>query len=145
MKVLVGIDDPQSSQPILQTVIEQFDPTSTVVRLLRVVALPTFSVPSEMVISTAPKQQDQFNEARDSVERAANILGSAGFKVDRSVKQDDIRESIIDSAVECGADLILLGSHGRSGLQRFLLGSVAESVARHATCSVEIVRGPVHR
>jgi len=145
MKVLVGIDDLQSSQPVLQTVIDQIDPTSIVVRLLHVVALPTFSVPSEMVISTAPKQQDQFNEARDSVERAANILGSAGFKVDTSVKQGDIRETIIDSAGECSANLILLGSHGRRGLRRFLLGSVAESVARHASCSVEIVRGPVHR
>jgi nucleotide-binding universal stress UspA family protein len=36
--------------------------------------------------------------------------------------------------------LIVVGSHGRKGLQRFLLGSVAELVARHADCSVEIVR-----
>jgi universal stress protein A len=38
------------------------------------------------------------------------------------------------------ADLIILGSHGRRGVDRWLLGSVAEAVARHAPCSVEIVR-----
>ena len=49
-------------------------------------------------------------------------------------------ERIIDSAAEWRADLIVVGSHGRSGIPRFLLGSVAEFVARHAKCSVEIVR-----
>ncbi len=145
MKVLVGIDDPQSSQATLQTVIGQFNPTSTEVRLLHVVAPLILSAQPEVAGGYAPELQDQFREGRDSVERAANILGNAGFKVDTSVKQGDIRETIIDSAAECGADLILLGSHGRSGLRRFLLGSVAESVARHASCSVEIVRGPVNR
>lgn len=38
------------------------------------------------------------------------------------------------------ADLIMLGSHGKRGLDRFLLGSVSEAVSRHAPCSVEIVR-----
>jgi len=47
---------------------------------------------------------------------------------------------IIDDAKKWGADLIVVGSHGRTGLDRFLLGSVSEAVARHAACSVEIVR-----
>ncbi|MGA3128412.1 MAG: universal stress protein [Candidatus Korobacteraceae bacterium] len=55
----------------------------------------------------------------------------------------DIREKIIDDASGWGADLIVVGSHGRSGIQRFLLGSMAEFVARHAKCSVEIVRTSV--
>jgi hypothetical protein len=38
--------------------------------------------------------------------------------------------------------LIVVGSHGQRGIRRFLLGSVADFVARHATCSVEIVRTP---
>ena len=55
----------------------------------------------------------------------------------------DIRDTIIDAAAEWRADLIVVGSHGQRGIQRFLLGSVAEFVARHAKCSVEIVRTPV--
>jgi nucleotide-binding universal stress UspA family protein len=43
-------------------------------------------------------------------------------------------------ADEWKADLIVLGSHGKHGIEKFLLGSVAESVARHAKCSVMIVR-----
>ena len=55
----------------------------------------------------------------------------------------DVRMCIIDAAAEWGADLIVVGSHGQRGIRGFLLGSVAESVARHAKCSVEIVRAPV--
>ena len=50
------------------------------------------------------------------------------------------REVILDEAERWYADLIVLGSHGYSGWQRFLLGSVSHAVATHAHCSVEIVR-----
>ena len=51
---------------------------------------------------------------------------------------------ILDQAREWRADLIVVGSHGRKGLEHFLMGSVSEAVARHAACSVEIVRPPKH-
>lgn len=58
------------------------------------------------------------------------------------VKLGNPKAKIIDTAVEWHADLIVLGSHGRTGLERFLTGSVADAVARHAHCSVELVRIP---
>jgi nucleotide-binding universal stress UspA family protein len=90
----------------------------------------------------APELEDQKKPAHELVERIAKELRGAGFKVDTAVEVGDIRETIIDSAAEWGADLIVVGSHGQSAIQRFLLGSVAEFVARHAKCSVEIVRAP---
>lgn len=50
------------------------------------------------------------------------------------------RTVILDEAESWGADLIVLGSHGYSGWQRFLLGSVSHAVVSHAKCSVEVVR-----
>jgi len=47
---------------------------------------------------------------------------------------------ILDVAKAWGVDLIVLGSHGRHGWDRLLMGSVAESVALHAHCSVEVIR-----
>lgn len=49
-------------------------------------------------------------------------------------------EEIVKAAKEWPADIIVIGSHGRGGLQRFTLGSVAEAVMRHASCPVMIVK-----
>ena len=49
--------------------------------------------------------------------------------------------ALVEMAEDEGADLVILGSHGRSGLSRAFLGSVAERVVRHAPCPVLVVRG----
>jgi nucleotide-binding universal stress UspA family protein len=90
----------------------------------------------------APELEGQKKPARTLVNRVAKDLRDAGFKAATAIKVGDIRETLIDSAADWHADLIVLGSHGKRGLQRFLLGGVSEFVARHADCSVEIVRTP---
>jgi len=52
-----------------------------------------------------------------------------------------IGDVIVDAANEAGAELIVMGSHGRTGVKRLLLGSVAEHVVRHAKCPVVTVHG----
>ena len=56
------------------------------------------------------------------------------------VLEGRVEETIIDTARSRNTDLIVVGSHGYSGLTRFLLGSVSQAVAYHAPCSVHIVR-----
>jgi nucleotide-binding universal stress UspA family protein len=72
--------------------------------------------------------------------QAAGMLCSAGFKVTSSIEEGDARNVILDHAESWHADLIMVGSHGRTGLVQLLMGSVSDAVARHAGCSVEIVR-----
>jgi nucleotide-binding universal stress UspA family protein len=57
----------------------------------------------------------------------------------------DPRSVIVDEAQAWQADLIVLGSHGYTGIKKWLLGSVAQSVVSHAPCSVEVVRGRVEK
>jgi nucleotide-binding universal stress UspA family protein len=99
--------------------------------------------PPQMDAGYAPELEDDKKPAHVLAERIAEELRSTGFKADTAVKGGDVRETIIDLAAEWHADLIVVGSHGERGLKRFLLGSVAEFVARHAMCSVAIVRTPV--
>jgi nucleotide-binding universal stress UspA family protein len=141
MKVLVGVDDSQFSDEVVRAVITQFRTENTEVRVLHVLQ-PMAPAPPQMASGYAPELEEQKKPAHELVERIEKELRSAGFKVDTAVEVGDVRETIIDSAAEWRADLIVVGSHGRRGMQRFLLGSVAEFVARHARCSVELVRKP---
>jgi nucleotide-binding universal stress UspA family protein len=79
-------------------------------------------------------------QAKEVVARTAESVRRAGFKTDSLVAEKEIRTGILDTAGDWRADLIVLGSHGEKGLRKFLLGSVAEFVARHAHCSVLVVR-----
>jgi nucleotide-binding universal stress UspA family protein len=51
-----------------------------------------------------------------------------------------VPEGIVQKASEWGADLIVVGSHGRKGIKKFMLGSVAEKVVASSPCSVEVVK-----
>jgi nucleotide-binding universal stress UspA family protein len=85
---------------------------------------------------------EAMKHAQDAVAAAEKILSGAGLAESGTVviPAASAKEMILNQAAEWGADLIVLGSHGRRGASRFMLGSVSEPVAFHAACSVEIVR-----
>lgn len=151
MKILLAIDESKFSDAALQFIVGQHRPESTQLRLIHVIEPLTFYFPPEMVAeyTTAPQiealRKDRLEKGKALLAAAADKLRKAGFTVESLVSEGDVRSSIIDSASEGKADLIVVGSHGRKGLDHFLMGSVSEFVARHATCSVEIVRLPVAR
>lgn len=78
--------------------------------------------------------------SRGMVEKTVELLRGKGLKATGSIEDGDPKSKILEVARDLRADLIVLGSHGRKGLEHFLMGSVSEAVAQHAHCSVEIVR-----
>ena len=80
--------------------------------------------------------------ARSAVHAAKDILCHASVTLAEgdSVRLGETRGAILEAAKDWGAHLILLGSHGRRGFNRFVMGSVSEAVAIHASCSVQVVR-----
>ena len=81
-------------------------------------------------------------QAKALVTKAAEKVRGAKLNVSTALVEGDPKSQIIDAANDWHADMIVLGSHGRKGLNRFLMGSVSQDVVRHAHCSVEIVRAP---
>jgi len=75
---------------------------------------------------------------------SAEVLREAGLdvKIETPAPRDRDAREIVRAAEQWKADLVVVGSHGRRGLDRFTLGSVSEHVALHAPCSVEVVRMP---
>jgi universal stress protein A len=88
----------------------------------------------------APELEDEKQPARALVEQIAAELSRAGFTAKTEVRIGDVTETVLERAAGWHADLITVGSHGQKSIHNFLLGSVAESVARRAGCSVAIVR-----
>jgi nucleotide-binding universal stress UspA family protein len=143
MRILLAIDDSKFSEAAIEAVIEQARPQNTEVRVLHVVEQVPLLVAREMggydpALETAWESQRQ--QADALVARAAELLRRRGLDVTAVVERGDPKLKILDVAEEWHADLIVLGSHGRKGLSRFLMGSVSDAVARHAPCSVEVVR-----
>jgi nucleotide-binding universal stress UspA family protein len=145
MKVLLAIDGSKFSEAAMQAVIAQAHVKDTEVQVVHVVEPATLLISREMggMDPALEKIWDsETKHAHTLVEKTAETLRSHGFKVTTAVKQGDPKSVIIDTSKEWHADLIVLGSHGHSSFDRFLMGSVSDAIARHAHCSVEIVRIP---
>jgi nucleotide-binding universal stress UspA family protein len=79
-------------------------------------------------------------QARDTAEAAAGHFRKLGFAAEGLYRKGNPEAAILDYAKEWGADLIVVGSHDRSRMERFLLGSVSESVVKHSPCSVLVLK-----
>ena len=148
MKILVAIDGSKFSEATTQAVLKHTQTKDTEVALLHVVEPLPAVVGDETRVyipDMEAMRQAQLKQAEALVAWAANLLRPAGFKVSTLVEEGDPVTKIIDRAAAWKADLIVLGSHGLKGFERLLLGSVSEGVARHAPCTVEIVRMPPER
>jgi len=92
-----------------------------------------------------PMVEDMRTHARDVLERARTHGGFAPGSASTTLVEDEPARGIIVEAERVHADAIVIGSHGRRGLQRLFLGSVAEYVVRHSPIPVFVLRSAVAR
>lgn len=91
--------------------------------------------------------QDQYlsaatAEANSSIEAARERLAAAGIQAEvRVVESHAVWRGILEAAENAGADLVVMGSHGRRGLEKLVLGSVTQSVLSHSKVNTLVVRG----
>ncbi len=105
-------------------------------------------VPAELAFAEGPNAADDVLEQRAKIrregetlmDRSAQQLRAAKFKASTEMRSGDAPQAILECAEAWRPDVIVLGSHGRRGVDRFLSGSVSETVLRHAACSVEVIR-----
>lgn len=92
-----------------------------------------FNGPVQVVV---PRSREEIREDMRSI---TNRAGMESLDVTLSAQAGDPARNIIDQALETAADLVVMGTHGRSGFERLLIGSVAEKVVRKAPCPVLLV------
>ena len=94
----------------------------------------------------SPEEQEEMRKrdlevARAGLARTASALTGMQAQVEEKIEGGDPADVICDVAEHLGVDVVIVGSHGRTGLGRLFLGSVSEHVVRHASCPVLVVRG----
>jgi|ERR1700733_3439330 nucleotide-binding universal stress UspA family protein len=144
MRVLVAIDDSDCSRAAFDSVRDRSWPGNVEFRLITVVS-PVFAQCaagcgySEAIFNA---QQEYTEYCRELIDRKIKQLQTKFVisKVTGAVLEGNIPDCILSDAAQFSADLIVVGSHGRKGFEKFFLGSVAERVATHSPCSVEIIR-----
>jgi nucleotide-binding universal stress UspA family protein len=149
LTVLVPVDESPCSVAAVDAVVRQFDPRTTEVHVLHVVEWPR-GLPMSLAYGEGPtaavdllgSRDRAFEAGRSVAARQSERLEKSGFQVTAHAEGGEAREAILQAAARLKADLIMIGSHGRRGLDRILLGSVSEGVLRRATCAVEIVKAP---
>jgi nucleotide-binding universal stress UspA family protein len=97
----------------------------------------TIEAPLETIL---PNESEIVGLEREMVEKARAHDAPATAAV--RIRSSSVGDILVDAARDLGVELVVMGSHGRTGVKRMLLGSVAEHVLRHANCPVVTVRGP---
>jgi len=142
-RIVVGTDYSEGATLALARAVDVAEPGATidVVHCFQLGLWPGAGVPSTDVV-------DAYRELRAELTRDAEARGRAAiarfadakvtFRI--ALREDNPREALRAVAAEVHADLIVVGSHGRRGLRRWLVGSVAESVISDSPCSVLVAR-----
>jgi nucleotide-binding universal stress UspA family protein len=145
MKILLAVDDSPTSDRAAAMVASRPWPDGSEVEILSVAHTRMPWIPEPTLALTAAHEEaldQQRHRALEHVEAVRHRISSAtpALQVSAKVLDGSPEKAILAEADEWGADLIVMGSHGRGAVKRLLLGSVSTAVALHAHCSVEIVR-----
>jgi nucleotide-binding universal stress UspA family protein len=143
-KILVPVDGSATSDLGLNEATKLAKLTGARVRLLHVVDVLSLAIAGEGMVGTAGDVLAAVRESgRTILQRAEASVQSAALSVDTVLLDNSagrVAEIVADEAASWGADLIVLGTHGRRGVGRLILGSDAEQVLRLAPVPVLLVR-----
>jgi len=134
-RVVVPVDMSEPSYAALKAALTLAEPNR--IRLVHVIR--PFSRPEREGIWGSYDNDKHSRDVTRTIQQELSQRGIGSMPID--ILFGSPGALICEFAERVGADLIVIGSHGRTGLKRMLMGSVAEVVVRHAPCSVTVVRG----
>lgn len=136
--ILVPTDFSDCAEQALDYAVALAGKLGATVHLLNAITIPALGVPELGVALTSTMMESTVRTHHGELDRLATHRASAN--IDTILRTGDARDVIVDVAKEIGADLIVMGTHGRRGVRRALIGSIAEGVLRTAPCPVLTIR-----
>jgi nucleotide-binding universal stress UspA family protein len=137
--ILVPTDLSEGAEQALDYACELARTLGAQIHLLNVISVPSLGVPELGLALTATMIDQLVVDNQTAIDRLARTKCTAQVG-NVLVRMGDARDVINQTAKELAIDLIVMGTHGRRGISRALLGSVAETVVRSAPCAVLTVR-----
>jgi nucleotide-binding universal stress UspA family protein len=138
--ILVPIDFSEHADLALETAIQLARDSGGKLRLLHAYEIPLGTIPPYGVAIPDALLTDVRDAAARRLAKAAHKVEAAGVACETQILHSPPAEGIAESAHACGADLIVMGTRGLTGLRHVLLGSVAERTVRLASCPVLTVK-----
>ena len=134
-RILVPLDGSDCAENVFPKVEKLAKDLKASIALLRVVTAHTFpgADPTDAEVKVV-------REAEQYLSNVEEMFKKKGLKVDSHVRYGNDAEEILDHAAQKDIDIVAMTTHGRGGVKRFLLGSVAEKVLRHSPKPVFLVR-----
>lgn len=147
-RILVAVDASQTGELALQTAIGLAAEMQARLRIVHAVDMTNVNMIPEFPTQpeTSKVAEEILKDGQEILRGAEATAAAAGLAVETNLvridtqNQHNISETIANDAEAWPADLIVIGTHGRRGLRRLFLGSVAEGVARVATTPVLLIR-----
>jgi nucleotide-binding universal stress UspA family protein len=140
--ILVPIDFSDYSEQALDYAVGLATKLDAKVHLLNAIPIPALGVPELGVAVTATMIDNLVAENQRALERLAEARRKRANIGSVIIRTGDARDVILHACEELGIDLIVMGTHGRRGVSRALLGSVAEMIVRTAKCPVLTLHRP---
>lgn len=134
-KILVAVDGSKYSKSATERAIDFAAAYGGELKVLSIV-----DVPAEFYGESPDAVENLINKAKTYVEEVKKQAEAAGVKAETLVREGEAYKMILDVAEDLSVSTIVMGSHGRTGLKRLLMGSVTEKVIGYAHCPVLIVK-----
>jgi nucleotide-binding universal stress UspA family protein len=142
-RILCPIDFSDASRAALETAADLARRFGATLTLLHAYPVPGYTFPDGSFVASSKMLDELADQARRHLEEWKDIAASLGLPgVEAVTAVGEPAHEIVTWATAHGADLVVVGTHGRTGLTHALMGSVAERVVRRAPCPVLTVRPP---
>ncbi len=144
MRVLIAYDGSPDAEAAVEDVASRPWPKGTKVRLVTVLEMPLATAPANfefygpMIVGVETSLRE---DAYGKIQKAlAKFKPREDLEPSYEIKEGHPKSALLEAIQEWQADLAVVGSHGRTRMERLFLGSVSHALVTHSPCSVEVVR-----
>jgi nucleotide-binding universal stress UspA family protein len=140
-RIVVGTDFSETAERAVDAAVDLAALVGATVSLVHAYELPMYSFPDSVVVSSPDVAQRITSDALERLEAAIERRKQRGVPIQSVLRMGAAWDELNGVAAEQNAEVIVVGTHGRRGFSRVMMGSVAERMVRTAVCPLLVIRG----